>query len=121
MDSQFSCHICSHVSKTIKGYVNHCQLHSSEYKVSFTCPIKQCKRKLNSYPGLKAHIYRDHQCELHSVAQQFVSVHEDEIKCELPLCQQIFHSIPELLKHLRQHILECVEKYSVRNPLFHLT
>jgi len=91
----------------MKGYVNHCQLHSSEYKVCFTCPVRQCKRKLNSYPGLKAHIYRDHQREPQTVvAQQFVSMHEDEIKCESSLCQQICHGIPELLKHLRQHIQE---------------
>ena len=38
-------------------------------------------------------------------AQHFVSLKE-EIKCESLLCQQIFHSIPELHKHIRQHIQE---------------
>lgn len=49
MASEYTCSLCSHVSRTVKDYVTHCQFHSNLYRKIFKCPNKRCRRMLTSY------------------------------------------------------------------------
>ena len=105
MDSGLACPLCNHVSRTVKNYVNHSQLHSNEYRRVIECPFQRCKRTLLSYTGLRAHIYRDHQERRSSNDEKLLtlSLHL-KLQCKTLLCQQVCDGMKDLLKHLRQHI-----------------
>lgn len=108
MDSEFACPLCPHVSKTIKGYVTHSQLHSNEYRQLFKCPLKGCNRKLSSYTGIRTHIYRDHQSKIRNKSHDKLAAININVKlrCKAPLCHHVCDGMNDLFKHLRKHIDE---------------
>lgn len=104
MESEIVCHLCSHVSRSVKEYVTHCQLHSNQYKVSSKCPVRKCKHRLSSYTGLKAHLYRDHRDKPQTKVNLLAEDTNTQLQCKISMCQQICDGMQQLLKHLRQHI-----------------
>lgn len=105
MDSQFACPLCNHVSRSVRSYVNHSLLHSNEYRRIIKCPIVRCKRKLSSYTGLKAHMYRDHQERTSKSDAKFLTLSPYmKLQCKTLLCKKDCDGIKDLLKHLREHI-----------------
>lgn len=109
MDAEYACPLCRHVSRSIKGYVNHSQLHSNEYRRLYECPFRGCKRKQSSYTGLRAHVYRDHQenskikYSNEQMWQKNVSI---RLQCKTGMCKKVCDGLKDLLGHLRKHIGE---------------
>lgn len=108
MDSEFACPLCSHVSRTIKGYISHYQYHSNEYRRFYDCPVRECKRKLLSYTGLRTHIYRNHEKTLKTRQDdKHLAINLNiKLQCTTPLCHQVCDGMQDLFKHLRNHLDE---------------
>jgi len=105
---KLSCNYCDKVLCSIKNYVNHCRLHRNNSKTTFSCPIFTCKRQLFSYSGLKSHIYRSHdKSQKNNQMKQSseLSTNADIIlKCSVILCQKVCETVPDLIKHVKEHI-----------------
>lgn len=105
MDTELACPLCSHISRTMKGYVEHCEIHSNDYSKLFKCSVKGCKSEMPSYTAFRTHVYRDHQgVNSRNVSDQLLAANIGPFQCNVARCQQISSEMQELLKHLRQHI-----------------
>lgn len=80
----------------------HCRVHRNEPHCFFKCVGTDCKRTFCSYAAFKAHFYRAHNVPEPSVITRAVT----DLKCAMALCERQFHTVKELISHLKQHIEE---------------
>ncbi|XP_035982662.1 uncharacterized protein LOC118557207 [Fundulus heteroclitus] len=99
----FSCSFCSKTLQTLRGYVLHCKIHRNEPHPFFKCVGTDCKRTFCTYAAFKGHFYRVHNTPAPSVTAVAAFTH---FTCALPLCDCEFHTVKELISHLKKHIEE---------------
>ena len=97
-----SCLYCSKTLDSLRGYVRHCRVHRNEPHCLFKCVGADCKRTFCTYPAFKAHFYRIHNVSVPTVTARAVT----DLKCAVALCERQFHTVKELLSHLKEHIVE---------------
>lgn len=106
----YKCKSCLHRTHSLKGYVQHYQLHSNEANIKFPCGIQGCSRFFRTYSAFKSHITRDHGPDNQRVKRSvFLDVNDTETvvtKCALSLCGKILQNVKDLLQHLKGHILD---------------
>lgn len=98
-----TCRFCSKTLETLRGYVLHCKVHRNEPHCLFKCVGANCKRTFCSYAAFKAHFYRDHNEHVPSVTAGAIVT---DIRCAISSCDQQFHTVKELICHLKEHIVE---------------
>lgn len=81
----------------------HCKVHRNEPHCFFKCVGADCKRTFSTYAAFKAHFYRDHNVPSPSVTARAVVT---DLKCAIALCARQFHTVKELISHLKEHIVE---------------
>lgn len=96
----FTCPTCGTAMKTVKGYVNHQELHKNEAHSQYACCIVGCKLKFTKYNSFKSHIYRQHR---QSSVSQSETV-QGPLKCENRHCQKQCVDLADLLDHLKSHV-----------------
>lgn len=96
-----TCRFCSKTLETLRGYVLHCRVHRNEPRCFFKCLGANCKRTFCSYAAFKAHFYR-----YHNESAPVVTAAVTDLKCSISLCDRQFHTVKELVCHLKGHIVE---------------
>ena len=81
----------------------HCRVHRNEPRCFFKCVGADCKRTFSTYAAFKAHFYRAHNVPVSSVTATAAVAH---LKCAISLCERQFHTVSELISHLKEHLLE---------------
>lgn len=81
----------------------HCRVHRNEPHCFFKCVGGECKRTFSTYAAFKAHFYRAHNVPETSVTARAVVA---DIKCAISLCHRQFHTVKELVNHLKDHLVE---------------
>lgn len=117
------CKLCGTETRTIKGYVEHCRIHSNQPNLRLPCCYAKCHKTANSYMALRKHAFRDHT-SIKSNRKTF-TVGESSLGCNVLACIQRFSHSSDLMKHLKQHIRDgirvscpmkgCTRVYSVVN------
>lgn len=79
----------------------HCRVHRNEPRCFFKCLGANCKRTFCSYAAFKAHFYR-----YHNESAPVVTAAVTDLKCSISLCDRQFHTVKELVCHLKGHIVE---------------
>ena len=97
------CPFCSQTLQTLRGFVLHCRVHRNEPRCFFKCFGANCKRTFSTYAAFKAHFYRAHNVPVPSVTATAAVAN---LKCAISLCERQFHTVNELISHLKEHLLE---------------
>lgn len=81
----------------------HCRVHRNEPHHFFKCVGSECRRTFYAYAAFKAHFYRVHNVPAPPIAGSAIFT---DLKCATTLCERQFHTVKELISHLKQHIVE---------------
>jgi len=103
------CHFCLFTSSTLRAYLNHQTIHRHVNRL-FPCGVVNCSRVFPSETCLRAHLLRHHGllCKngtLYQPAAAMSSSRDGMFECSLPICKKKFHTLKDLFKHLRHHLL----------------
>lgn len=97
-----TCVFCKKKLETLKGYVLHCRIHRSEPRCLFKCVGSNCRQTFTTYSSFRRHFYRVHNASALQAAKCIVA----DLKCAVSLCTCHFHTVKELVSHLKEHIGE---------------
>lgn len=81
----------------------HCRVHRNKPHCFFKCVGADCKQTFSTYTAFKAHFYHAHNVPELSVTARAVVT---DLKCPISLCDRQFHTVKELISHLKEHLVE---------------
>lgn len=77
-------------------------MHRNEPRCVFKCVGANCSKTFTTYSAFKGHFYRVHNAPAPQAAKAVVA----DFKCAVSLCACHFHTVKELVSHLKDHIGE---------------
>jgi hypothetical protein len=107
----FKCQSCNAVLKDIQSFTNHLSLHCNDSNFHFTCPVKKCLKTFRSKNSFRNHYTSYHTGATKIKLHTFNSVSTiAAIKCTDSVCNMEFPTIQLVVKHLKSHLNDGVQK-----------
>jgi hypothetical protein len=99
---ELKCILCTFVTKSLKVYVDHYQLHRSVANFNYPCGLPGCSRRFQKYAAFRSHMYRDHR------GGGPARLGELNLACQISFCAFTCNSLSDFMLHLKKHLTENV-------------
>ena len=99
------CAVCIFSTGSVKAFVDHYKVHSSEANFNFPCGVPSCRRPFQKYASFRSHMYRDHRGYSSAQLQNY----KVNLLCQISFCDFTCQDVAEFLRHLKRHIAENIE------------